>query len=587
LWPKNFDTGAENYEPRYRDKPPVRPTTERGPAALAIVELSLSTAGTDPERLAGLIEHLYTAPAAARAQVRNTLQSFATNEPDLAKRLVVWDALREAVNKHRSFATAQWALPEAELADFDPIITALSPNQPSDRYRWLFESDHPQLPLPHGDFAAIDAALADQRAQAIHSIIAVDGIAGVAAFATTVKLPFLVGRIVATSTAGANEEALLGHLGEGDRSLIECGMGYVAERYTTGGIAWVDGVLAHRPDWTTETRVRFLHALPSTRSIWERVEAHGCTQQFWQRTRVYLTAGTTPEDFAYAVTHLLENGQASQALDQVGMFARRTPTGILTQTLDALLQALQGGGQNLNHLLGYHVIQILAELDRRNDIDIGIIARLEWAFLPLLRNERNLRLYEYLAAEPAFFAQMITTLYRPVGDQPALEPSAEEVARAHHAYDLLSSWHTIPGTHQNGTIDAAALQAWIIAAQAECRNHREACDQNIGQVLARAPNGADGFWPHESVRAALEHFNNPAMERGFWTATLNGRGVVTRDPFAGGDQEQTMAQHYRTASQALAPASPRTAAVLADIADHYERDAHRQDIHAAHLRFRF
>jgi hypothetical protein len=85
----------------------------------------------------------------------------------------------------------------------------------------------------------------------------------------------------------------------------------------------------------------------------------------------------------------------------------------------------------------------------------------------------------------------------------------------------------------------------------------------------------------------LENANSQALESGFRNGTLNKRGIVTRDPFAGGQQEQTIAQQYRTWAQALAPAHPRTAAVLAQIAEDYERDAHRQDIDAAHLRLRY
>jgi hypothetical protein len=51
-------------------------------------------------------------------------------------------------------------------------------------------------------------------------------------------------------------------------------------------------------------------------------------------------------------------------------------------------------------------------------------------------------------------------------------------------------------------------------------------------------------------------------------------------------QERALAQQYRTWAQAMAPGSPRTAAVLQAIADDYERDAHREDINAAQLQLR-
>ena len=38
--------------------------------------------------------------------------------------------------------------------------------------------------------------------------------------------------------------------------------------------------------------------------------------------------------------------------------------------------------------------QIMGESDARDDVDLGTIARQEWAFLPLLHDQRNLRLHE-------------------------------------------------------------------------------------------------------------------------------------------------------------------------------------------------
>ena len=155
------------------------------------------------------------------------------------------------------------------------------------------------------------------------------------------------------------------------------------------------------------------------------------------------------------------------------------------------------------------------------------------------------------------------------------------MARAHHAYDLLSSWHTIPGTRPDGTINQDDLFAWVDRARAACEGRRNACDTHIGQVLAYAPTGGDGLWPHESVRALIEYVNTRALKDGFRTGVLNKRGVTIRDPFAGGAQERVLAQQYRTWAQSLAPANPRTAAVLSEIADDYEREAHAEDVRAA------
>src|SRR5580704_17545795 len=81
-----------------------------------------------------------------------------------------------------------------------------------------------------------------------------------------------------------------------------------------------------------------------------------------------------------------------------------------------------------------------------------VIARYEWAYLPLLREERNLRLHEHLANAPDLFADMIKSVYRAANEKASSTPTEPEIARAHQAYELLTSWHTLPGTNPDGTI---------------------------------------------------------------------------------------------------------------------------------------
>jgi hypothetical protein len=247
------------------------------------------------------------------------------------------------------------------------------------------------------------------------------------------------------------------------------------------------------------------------------------------------------------------------------------------------LEVLQAPQPPFGHLTGYYVVQILGALDARADADLGTIARLEWAFLPLLHDERNLRLHEHLSNAPDLFAQMVQSIYTPPGPT----PSDDAVARAHHASDLLHSWHTIPGTTPNGGIDGDALRAWADAARIACADCPEACDTELGKVLAWSPNGADGQWPHESVRFLIEHITSPALEDGFRVGVYNKRGMTTRDPLAGGAPERALAAQYREWGVRLAAASPRTSAALLHIGDRYEAEAHREDVRAEQLRLRW
>ncbi|MEN6536496.1 MAG: hypothetical protein ABFD89_22765 [Bryobacteraceae bacterium] len=584
LWPKLYDVGFQHYEPRWRHKPITRPVTvgEHVRAVDAVMKLALDATNNDPQRLVALLQQVSTAPPDARARLREQLTAFAHDEHDTDGRLLVWNTLREETNKYRKYADANWALPEAEVALFDPITSLLTPADPVSRHMWLFEDSYPTLATSGFDYHRDEEISTRLRTQALRDIFAAGGVDRIREFASKVKQPYLVG--IAAATAGVTDDELLPLLESPEDRMQTCAMGFASERCRTRGIAWVDETLASHPQRSALARALLLLAAPSEHSTWERVQAQGVTAEYWSRSRVLLGAGATADDIAFAIHQLLAAGQVAQALEQAGMHAKDTPTPILTATLDRVLDALQDSSAKVGQSLGYHVVQILSVLDTRDDIDIARIAQYEWAYLPLVRDKRNLRLHEHLANAPDLFARMIKSIYRPANGQPREKATAEEEARAHHAYELLSSWHTIPGTRPDGSIDEEELFAWARAARSALPEHRDGCDEQLGKVLAWAPAGADGLWPHESVRALIEHLASMTLEDWFWAGVFNKRGAFTRDPFAGGVRERALAAQYRSWGDAMATASPRTAAVLFRIAEEYEREAYHEDVRAKQLR---
>ena len=527
----------------------------------------MDSAGQDPQRLVDLIQNIGTTPPEARARLRDHLKAFASQVQDKDQRLAVWSAVREETNKHRHFHQAQWALPETEIAPFDSITSALAPEDLIDRYAWLFQDHYPMLALPDPNLSATDAALEAERTKAVQEIIADRGVDGIRSLASAVKFPVLVG--VSAAAINADEPAMLTMITSEDDNERICGMGYANERYRSEGMQWIDHTLAKHHDWNANTRAALLLAIPSEKLTWERAEQHKVIPEFWKRTRPILGSDAASDDVVYAVGHLLGAGQVSQAFERASMNARKLPTAMIGQTLDALLQVLQNQREPVDHLVSYYLVQLLNALDERQDIDLGTMARYEWAFLPLLRGERNLRLHEHLARAPDLFTQIIMSIYRPPSGQAQPEPTKQNIARARQAYDLLTSWRTIPGTQADGSIDREQLFAWVEAAREQCVGLLDACDDQIGKVLAGAPPGADGIWPHESIRAIIEHLSSKVIEDGFRAGAFNRRGVVARDPFAGGVQERALAGQYRAWAAALAAGNPKTSAALAEIAESY------------------
>ena len=69
----------------------------------------------------------------------------------------------------------------------------------------------------------------------------------------------------------------------------------------------------------------------------------------------------------------------------------------------------------------------------------------------------------------------------------------------------------------------------------------------IGQMLSHVPDGSDGVWPHEGVRALLDREAFEDLRLGFVIQIHNNRGVH----FAtGGAEESALAARYRANADA-------------------------------------
>src|SRR5205807_8323435 len=93
-----------------------------------------------------------------------------------------------------------------------------------------------------------------------------------------------------------------------------------------------------------------------------------------------------------------------------------------------------------------------------------------------------------LASNPGLFVQLICAVYSPSDDSGVVEapPANAEHARniATQAYTLLRLWTVIPGTIDDGTIDGAALEAWVreVRKLAKAAGRDAIAEQKIGEV---------------------------------------------------------------------------------------------------------
>jgi hypothetical protein len=184
-----------------------------------------------------------------------------------------------------------------------------------------------------------------------------------------------------------------------------------------------------------------------------------------------------------------------------------------------------------------------------------------------------------LSRNPDLFVELVCAQYRPKNRDKAADtpPDEGKKLQAQRAQQLLHDWKTVPGTKPDGTIDPAALKAWMKIARekAKTADRAEVSDILIGHVLAYSPEEADGSWPCVAVRQLIEDTDSRDLESGFRTQIFNKRGVFWRAE--GGKQERELAERYNKHAAAARTRWPRTAAVLKAVAERYMADARRED----------
>ena len=150
----------------------------------------------------------------------------------------------------------------------------------------------------------------------------------------------------------------------------------------------------------------------------------------------------------------------------------------------------------------------------------------------------------------------------------------DEAARAGHAYQLLNSFTTLPGTTDRGLFDGQAFVAWVNAVKKSAKEsgHLEVALHQAGAVLVHSPPDSDGLWMHRDIAGVLNREDMTELRAGYSIAIYNSRGVHNVDPT--GKPEQELALKYdRRADEIENVGYHRLAATLRELAATYRREA--------------
>lgn len=590
LWPEHHATAAPPHSPRFRDwKPESRSVLVSEWLELidGLVSHAVELAGTDVERWAELVGRIHDLPPEPRTKLIEALEAVADPATLAADgRVAIWERLHTEIARHRRFASADWAMGHESLARLEALADRIEPKQSVERFAYLFDWRPDLTDVDDDNHAAYEARVLELQSAAVRETIESDGLGGLRALAQRSPVPDRLGWVLGMVSGDELTPDLLAWLDADDTALATVAGSWAQRKLYEHGVPWLRTALSEPNAQSRPRRNALALRVPETVEMWDALEDvdPALGDFYWQHMAGWRVSAADAER---ATRELLARDRPWVAVDLLSSNVRREgdePTSISRELVEDVLAATLDAdpAQSRSQSLGYELGLLLDYLEE-SGTDPAVLVRYEFLFFRLLDHHRKPRaLFASLAREPSLFVDLVQRIYRGK-NEPKRQLSEHDQALAQQAWWVLAHWNDkFPGQRDDGTLDADGLRRWVDdvrLALAES-DRSDIGDEQVGQVLARSPVGADGIWPAEPVRELIEAIGSESLVNGIHVGVVNSRGVTSRNPYDGGDQERALAAKYRDWQHRTAGTWRRTSRMLRGLAEGYELDAQREDARA-------
>lgn len=560
----------------------------------AIVDILLREVDHNPgERLLDLIGSFDSYDLGQQKILVDRLLSFSVGvlEPNNREKIV--KKLRGILSHHREFPDATWSWPEELLDKLETIYHRFEFDDIVKKNIYLFNDHWPDLIEPikrkEVDHEEREELIGNKRIEAIEAMFNTSGIKGIEDLSGECDYPGMVGYALFRSCV--SEQALphvVDWLGKGGK--LDLGAQSYIHARSAGDWNWVVVLLDTNPNWEASKKVSFLWSLPMNGRTFDLVEKQDeeVQRRYWSGLNYYFLPPNERDKADYVARKLLENNRPLAAVDAAAQLlsGKGERKGLDSSLVASILIRIATDPSDIERVsiqnVRYDILRAIEFIQDRAELSAEEISQIEWAYLSIFRFEdvKPRYLSEKVSRDPAFFVQLVVWAFRrDEGKDPEAELSDEIVKRrAETAWELLDTISVLPGS-DGSSIDSGKLHEWVDRARQMLRETErlKIGDGRIGSYLSRCSEGSDGIWPHEAVRSVIESVRSVELDRAIYIGRRNSRGVTTRSPFAGGEQERKLAAIYAENAQQIELVSPRTADILRSLSRGYENDALRED----------
>lgn len=569
-----------------------------------MIELALSQARYSVSMLSDLIDRLHDLTDADQDRVWVLVEAWAKTASDNDK-IALREKIRVSTLSRRAMLRAKKSDKQSRVvAAAKHIHAALEPSNLLDKHAWLFkgtwidESADELEDIENIDYEERETRIRKQRADALKEIHGHYGIDGLLDTATRSGASGTIGALAAERVL--DDEELLALVTLAFQKMSESESAARASEWLIQGILGVmsndqkreaflrSAITAIGP----ENAVHLLVLAPFGEATWSLVFSYGeeVETRYWKEVAPGWLRDI-PAEFAKAVDMLMQARRPRAAFALIKYHPEKLPVRTLFKLLTVMTQ--DGDDKAGEYLLEHYDVERAFEcINKTSELSLEQKAGLEFAYLDVLDRAWDRRaksaipnLERYIEDHPEVLVQAIVWTYKRndrAEDPHAFKVEAEKAKpMAERGYKLIQALKRIPGSDEQGNIDAERLAKWTETVRKSCAELSRIgiADIVIGELLASAQVGKDGAWPCESVRTVMEDIQSEDMMRGAHTGVYNSRGVHARGP--GGDQERQLADKYRRWAQQIRMSSPYVASeLLMKLTETYEREAAREDTEA-------
>jgi hypothetical protein len=501
--------------------------------------------------------------------------------------------IRGILHDHRKFSDTNWAFPEVLLEKLENVYHHFEFADIIKKNIYLFESQPPQLIKPTHqkkiDYDEMIKIIDAKRIEVIEEIFSTRAMEGIKELAQACKYPGII--CSALTQSKYSEQVIpeiLSWLGS-DGQLNVFATSYLSTN-NHKDFDRAQHILEENQEWDNNKKSSFLLSMPKTGKTFELVEkqCNDVQRKYWNGLQCYALSENEKRQIPYVAKKFLENERPADAITLIAqvLWSKQEIDNLETSLVADILMKIVSAPSDIDDMPTQNVkdaiLKAIKFIQTRADLPAESISQIEWEYLKKFRFKdiRPRYLFEKIAKEPSFFVQLVAWVYRREDGKAAEENLSEELKkrRAEKAWKLLDTVSILPGS-DGSSINSENLNAWVDQArkkfdEIKCLNIG---DELIGKYLSHCPPGNDRIWPHEAVRFVIENARSVELDRGIYIGELNSRGITTRSPYDGGEQERKLTENYEKKAKKIELIYPRTAVILRDLARSYKRDAKRMD----------